>query len=315
MTLKEETKMVLEVLIEGKRDSDEYEIEMDKTVSFCNREEEGDGFIFECRGECEDCRKDKTGRCKYKIDEKFGLVLSNYAEWKFYYINFNQKAKNYTGFYTINNQKQVYSVVTELKKDMFYYEQYCTDMQTKMNELNFYAIKFANKITEELSGVKNPFDDKSLNIIYYPDFKEDDINNETVTGITTGNYAKNCIRIYGLDERDLDDLKQTVRHELIHYILDLLKLNNNDDSAIFWILAEHYDAHPYKELKKEEEQDIYDKYHCMLDFYKNWTEVCVYELTLLKAFFMSIAEPEEECGKFYDYFCCYMEQSLRKLSA
>ncbi len=232
MTLKEETKMALDLLLEGKRDREDYELDEDKRVHICMREEQNNDCIAECCGGCEDCEIDERGKCKYEIVEKFDLVLSNYSEWKFFYIDFNRKGKHYSNFYTINNHKRLYDVVIKIKNDVFSYEKFCVDMHVKMDELDTYAVEFANKVCEEIFFTKNQFNKNSLLIKYDSTDKDYDYKKVVENGFKT----------------DINKLKINLRHELIHFLLNLYKLNYNDNSAMFWIVAEKYDAGPYEEL-------------------------------------------------------------------
>ena len=57
--------------------------------------------------------------------------------------------------------------------------------------------------------------------------------------------------------RDIEELKRTTRHEIFHYLLFRIGVNNSDDSGIFHYFCDKYDAHAYKEMSKAE-QEIYN---------------------------------------------------------
>lgn len=60
------------------------------------------------------------------------------------------------------------------------------------------------------------------------------------------------VNIYNCNLDDIEILKATVRHELIHYCLFHAGLPYWDDSAIFWYFALKFNANPYKTLNDNE---------------------------------------------------------------
>lgn len=61
-------------------------------------------------------------------------------------------------------------------------------------------------------------------------------------------------------------LKQTIRHEIIHYCLWVLGLPHNDDDLEFWCLCYAFDGGAYEELSSENQKyyelfkELYDTY-------------------------------------------------------
>lgn len=62
------------------------------------------------------------------------------------------------------------------------------------------------------------------------------------------------INIYQCNLADIENLKTTIRHELIHYGLFHAGLPFWDDSAVFWYFALKLNAAPYKELHSMERE-------------------------------------------------------------
>lgn len=69
--------------------------------------------------------------------------------------------------------------------------------------------------------------------------------------LISGYYAAGKIEIYGLDLDKLKYLKQTARHETLHYLLDADGLDYKDTDDLFILLAIKYDARPNAELSDE----------------------------------------------------------------
>ena len=61
-----------------------------------------------------------------------------------------------------------------------------------------------------------------------------------------------AINIYHCNLVDIEELKATIRHEIIHYALYRAGLPYWDDSAVFWYFATKFDAKPYKVLDADE---------------------------------------------------------------
>lgn len=87
-------------------------------------------------------------------------------------------------------------------------------------------------------------------------------------GFVNSGRKQAYIRI-GIDANDSvldEELKQIIRHEIIHYYLWLVDLAFEDDNLDFWCLCHAYDAGAYEELTADDEDyynlfaDIYDTY-------------------------------------------------------
>lgn len=62
--------------------------------------------------------------------------------------------------------------------------------------------------------------------------------------IINGQYYNGIIEIYGITERKPAELRETVRHECIHFLLDKSGLPYKDTDELFMLLAIFYNAQP-----------------------------------------------------------------------
>ena len=162
---------------------------------------------------------------------------------------------------------------TELVKEM-----------TEKEMISFYKLErqvqeYAFQFFDVIGSLSNSSDDKNLDSKVLPivcyDCLTDYIKTESL-GVkpraghfTPGIYNDRQGVIYiGLDRHNdtLDnDLRRSIRHEIIHYCLWALELNYEDNSLEFWCVAYAYDAHPYKaqwswlERKFEAFKKVYDE--------------------------------------------------------
>lgn len=125
----------------------------------------------------------------------------------------------------------------------------------KIIELRKYGEKFLLQVQKDYPVFRTIETDLP---IVLSDFKKNE--NGKYKYDTGGDFCVNDIQlivhIYDC-WRDLDELKTTVRHEIIHYILFRIGVNNSDTGAIFHYFCNKYDAHAYKEMP-DEEQDLYN---------------------------------------------------------
>lgn len=73
--------------------------------------------------------------------------------------------------------------------------------------------------------------------------------------IVSGYYENGKIEIFGVDRDNLAYLKQTARHETIHFLLDAAGLDYKDTDSLFLLMAIKYDARPAADLS----DDFYNK--------------------------------------------------------
>lgn len=69
--------------------------------------------------------------------------------------------------------------------------------------------------------------------------------------IVSGYYENGKIEIFGVARDSLAYLKQTARHETIHFLLDAAGLDYRDTDDLFILLAIKYDARPAADLSDD----------------------------------------------------------------
>lgn len=144
-----------------------------------------------------------------------------------------------------------------LKKELEKYKDWCAEFGEKYSNYMKYAKEFADQLKEDYVFFNINTD--ILPIVFHTDFKKDhDYKSKTYTA---GEYIKygnqSIINIYCSMDNDVE-VKQRIRHEVLHYCLGMNEMNSSDDSAIFHYLCGVYDADAYKEMS-DEEQKLYEK--------------------------------------------------------
>ena len=247
MNLKEHFIKSIEILCINK---DEIKIIENYKADFCN-EKECDGDIS--------CKE-----CKYNYTEVVDLaIIDNYYGEEYYY---SFKATKNRNINSVTNYKKMYKeleyikgIIVEqrfedVKSDLKYYD--------KINRLKKYAEEYAKILSEKYFPRCNA---EILPIRFYDLSK----NEEKIIGDFAGNYLRFClqsvIEVYNCMSTSEEDLKVTIKHELLHYFLDMQCLKNADNDGVFHALAKIEDADPYGELSKEEQKE----YDLLMFVYEN----------------------------------------------
>lgn len=160
----------------------------------------------------------------------------------------------------INNQTQYNAALFGIMENVL--RDYDWKIFNKKKVLTEYAEDFYRYLLEDEQLLKVPeCIEGLLPILFYEkNCNENEDGTCTVGSVHSINVNKQkVIKIYGLRYRDIEELKITIRHEIIHFTLACANLKNEDDSAIFHILCQKYDAHEYKPLTEEEEK-LYTKF-------------------------------------------------------
>ena len=181
----------------------------------------------------------------------------DYADFQRNYV-FAKKPSVNKGIYYINSRKQLMAEMSGLKKEIEIYKDYYAEFGEKYSDFMGYAKEFGETLRKEYSFFEC-ISTEILPIVFHTDFAKD---NEGKTNYAKrGNFTsigkQNAINVYYCMD-DLEDTKQNIRHELLHYFLYMSDMKYLDDDAIFHYLCGIYDAHAYKEMSKEE-QGLYDK--------------------------------------------------------
>lgn len=259
MSLKQECIDMFKLIFKGLPDYEDYQMDEETGVFLCPKENYKDRELlsYECYEECS--IKDACNKEYVKVD------LSVFVPWwagdedcGTIYINFNKspvKNQYRNTIRYINNRKQLIELMYEMKQRVDEFKNDYAEYAEKIIELRKYGAEFLLQVQKDYPV----FNDIKTDLpIVFADFDKDE--NGQFRYDTGGNFCVNDIQliIHVYDcWRDLDELKTTVRHEILHYILFMIGVNNSDTGGIFHYFCNKYDAHAYKEMSKEE-QEIYN---------------------------------------------------------
>ena len=196
-------------------------------------------------------------KCSFNETVKVDLVLTGCSEGEeFYYYFKGSKYNNKIGTY-ISSYKKMHKVLYFLnqnvigqqqKENLEYYE--------KIENLRQYSNEFFKELIDKCFPT---LDSKILPIRFHMfalDF--DEYKKEKQTG---GQYLRQCkqnvIDIYHSYSTDVEILESNIRHEIIHYALNMSNCECKDNSGIFHALCKIYDAGAYAPMD-EYEQKVYN---------------------------------------------------------
>lgn len=258
MSLKQECIDMFKLIFEGMPNYEDYDMEENTGVFLCphNDYKDEEGVSFDCY-ECqfrEACNKEFV-----RVD------LSVFVPWwagdedqGSIYINFSQKpvkTQYRNTIHYINNRKQLFNLMYELKQRVDDVRNSYAEYAEKIIELRRYGQEFLLQVQNDYPVFKEI---KCTLPIVFSDFAKDAKGNYKYE--TSGKFivqgAQLIICVYDC-WRELDSLKTTVRHEILHYLLFRIGVNNADTGGIFHYFCNKYDAHAYKEMS-DKGKSIYD---------------------------------------------------------
>jgi|GEM_PF-2543199 len=253
MSLKQECIDMIRLILEPlmKNENDIYNVDTDEYIDICldTGEDQYEMFCAECPNYNRDVK------CKNKICEKVDIALFSTAhpEGESKYFVFNRKPKhpklrekiNY-----IHNRNQLIEVMTAYKKEAEYFRDGYAEYGSRLEEYKQHADDFCKQIIKDFS-VFNIVNPDMIPVVFYDSYRKDhDYNSRKAIG---GDFAirrkQSIIRIYSSWDNDMKEVKQRIRHEIIHYLLWCVGLDYGDESAVFHYLCNLYDARAYQKLK------------------------------------------------------------------
>jgi hypothetical protein len=154
--------------------------------------------------------------------------------------------------HTINSRNQLLTEMTKLKEQFDYDKNAYAEYAKRLEEYKRYISEFVDTITEEFS-IFSAISKDIIPVVFCPDFRKDhDWNGKTVTkGDCDFQGVQSIIRIYNSWNDDLDDMKCTIRHEIIHYLLwclNPLGIWYRDNFWVFHYFCDVYGANAYEEM-------------------------------------------------------------------
>jgi len=258
MSLKQECIDMFTLIFKGLREYEDYDIEENTTVFLCSDEDYKDIEVLSY--ECYKCHKREICNKDYvEVD------LSVFVPWwagdedgGSIYINFKKvpvKQQYKNTIYYINNRKQLIDLIYKMKQRVDHMKNAYAEYAEKIIELRQYGQEFLLQVQKDYP-VFNSIKIGDLPLVFSDFAKEE---NGTYRYDTGGDFdvvdIQLIIHVYDC-WRGLDELKTTIRHEIFHYLLFRVGVNNSDSGGIFHYFCKKYDAHAYKEMA-EEEQKIY----------------------------------------------------------
>ncbi|MDF1496318.1 hypothetical protein [Caproiciproducens sp. CPB-2] len=258
--------------------NENYEIVTDMPVYICPQYGEIDSVNAH---DCEHCEEKQQGRCNGVIKFHADVGVENYPDDYFLYAVFNQKPNKQlkSSIYYINARSQLLKTMAELKSEVDNWRNYCAEQYEYFDELTSYAKEFMERVQKDFAI---PYQKDILPLKLHSecyDTKQYCADNKD--GITQGNFCpylkQSEINIYECNPSYQKRNEQSIRHEIIHYILWTQNLKENDDTAVFHLMTEYYDANPYKPMTRGE-KTLYNRYKrlcVLLDiFQKYYPDIC-----------------------------------------
>ena len=255
MTLKQEFIDMLHMIVDPLQAKDESmlcDIEIDADRFICSKYDGEDvtyGASYQCEKDLDAC----TG-CPYCQTAKVDVSFSNYCDiMKNYY--FRGKA-SIDGVVSINNRKQLMKEISNLKLKIENIKDRRAEFGNKYRQYLKYASQFMEKVKDKYVVLFEGISTEIVPIVLHDDCfyegKNPDFSRMGSLNVINDN-KQNMINIYYCME-DEERTKQSIRHELLHYMLYLAGYKYEDDTAIFHYLCDEYDAYAYKEMPEEENQ-------------------------------------------------------------
>ena len=197
------------------------------------------------------------------IKTDIGLISPALADDINWYFVFGKKEeyKELQGkIHYINTHEELVFVMKEYKKKIEEFKDGCADFGGRYDDIMEYAKEFTEKIKAE-HDFFNIINSEILPIVMHWDYRNDHKCGEKT--FAAGDFQvhgkQSIMNIYCSMDADIEDIKQRVRHEILHYCLYMIGLKNGDEEAIFHYLCSLYDAGAYKEMP-ENEKDLYNKF-------------------------------------------------------
>lgn len=260
MSLKQECIDMFRLIMDGMNECKDYQIEEPSSVYLCPKEDykDIDTLMIDCYEECS--MKDNCKKEFVKVD--ISVFIPSWAgdeDGGTIYICFNQKPikeqyKNTIRY--INNRRQLLELMIEIKKRAEKPRNAYAEYAEKIIELREYGQEFLKQLQTDYSVFA---DIKAELPIVFADFEKDESGKyvyDTGGNFEIVNDVQIIIHVFDC-WRDIESLKMTLRHEILHYVLFIASVNNSDDGGIFHYFCDKYNAHAYKEMPKKE-QEIYN---------------------------------------------------------
>lgn len=223
-----------------------YTIDKNFVMTVC--EESGEDISYDC---CSDCKYDSDDcNCECKIYQEVDVYLWSKEGYGTGYV-FGKPAKDFKMFKNIrciNNRKQLLKEMSVLKYE---FEDGSANYVERIKTYKEYIAKFVDEVIQDFP-IFADLDKDIIPVVFFNGYSKDE--KETAAGDFRASGIQSIIHVYDSWNRDMDKMKKTIRHEILHYLLwciaPLGKIHA-DDSGIFHYFCHVYDAHAYKEMDNE----------------------------------------------------------------
>lgn len=263
---------------------EDYTIETDYFMEICKKTGEEITYINACSG-CDCCSEN----CKYKLCKKVDIYLWSGSEDSRGYIFNNRDSEhlNSSCIRYISKRKQLIEEMSKLKKEFESIRDGYADHTKKIQEYKSYIKEFVDEVTKDFKVFKSVNKD-IIPVVFIDNYKKDhDWNKKTFTGgdfQTSG--VQSVIHIYDSWTSNVENIKRSIRHEILHYLLWCIAPNGimyADECGVFHYFCKIYDAGAYKKMDDENE-----------DMFKL---LCEYEKEDVDDFLIKIVEKALESRK------------------
>lgn len=255
MTLKQEFIDMLRMIVDPLLAKDENmlcDIEVDTCRSICTKYDGEDvtyGASYQCEKELDAC----TG-CPYCQTTKVDVSFSNYCDIMKNYCF--RKNVGIDSVISINSRKKLLKEISGLKLEIEDTKDRRAEFGDKYHQYLKYARQFMDKVKEKYIVLFEGISTEIIPIVCHDDCSYDGkVPNFSLMGNfnTIEDSKQNMMNIYCCIDNE-EQTRQSIRHEMLHYMLYIAGYKYEDDTAIFHHLCDEYDAHAYKEMPEEEEK-------------------------------------------------------------
>lgn len=272
MSLKQECIDMISLVTDSLRteDLDMYELESDTIRNICTHI--GTDVTYGIAAKCDICDDWLCDReCEYYRTVKVDVSFTDSCEVSRNYVFSPKPNIPCNGIRYIRSRKELMLEMAELKKELEKFKDYYADFGERYMDYLDYAKEFSEQLQNDyffFTGLCSDF----IPIVFRLDFNRDKSGNYEYDIAGHVNYCDKQIVINIFDcMEDVESVKRTIRHEILHYYLLISDMKHQDDSAVFHYLCNKYDAHAYKDMP-EDEQRLYDDMEDVIQRYYSATE-------------------------------------------
>lgn len=260
MRLQDECKDMMEVLLAENAETKFWTMEEDTGVFLCPIHNYQDTMML-WGDVCDTCTERQ--QCKEEfVPVDLTLSISDLADEEdggTYYLNFVKEPKKQEHRNTIryiSNRKELVALMTELKQRNEKNRNLYAACAKKIMNLQDYGSEFLKQIKRDYPVFRKMRGNIPLSFSGMSIEKDGQTDYACVGGFEVINGEYVTIHIFDMWQKE-EKMKQTIRHEVLHYALFCIQVNYDDDSGIFHYFCGQYDARAYKEMP-EKERRVYE---------------------------------------------------------